>query len=316
MPGCTIQELAAHFSLKPIYTSETSLSRPITVIEVDRPGLEMAGFYEYHQKSRLVIIGKKELAYLSHMSEVSAYEAFRQICANETPGIIVCHGQKTPDILAKAAAKKDCAVFETQTETSAFEADALNYLSEKLAPRTSIHADLLEIFGAGTIIQGQSGIGKSEVALDLLKRGHVLVADDKVDILDVRGRLEGSCPDVLYGMMEVRGIGIVDVPRMFGINSIKKAAHIKYCVDLVAYNPAENYDRLGGQGQTVSFLDHQIPYIKLPVSPGRSMAEVIEVAITNLKLKEFGYNTAEEFEKRLIAARQSAAEEAQKKENK
>jgi HPr kinase/phosphorylase len=314
MFSCTIDELATHFSLKKEFASPTSLKKPITVIEVDRPGLEMAGFFEYHQKSRLVLVGKKELAYLSHMTEEAAYQAFLQICANETPGIIVCHGIKCPDVVLKAAEKKDTSVFSTGMETSAFEADALNYLSEKLAPRTSIHADLLEIFGSGTLLLGSSGIGKSEVALDLLKRGQVLVADDKVDILNVRDRLEGSCPDVLYGMMEVRGIGIVNVPRMFGINAIKRKAHIKYCIELVPFNPSEAYDRLGNQEQTIKFLDKEIPYLKLPVSPGRSMAEVIEVAITNLKLKEFGYNTAEEFEKKLTAARKNAEENIKKEE--
>jgi len=294
----TIAEFAANFNLKPYYVSPISEKKTMKVIEVDRPGLEMSGFFEYHQKSRLVLIGKKEIAYLSHMSEESAFQSFLQICANETPGIIICHGQECPKVLLEAAKRKECSVYATEVETSAFEADALNFLSEILAPRTSMHAELLEIFGAGTLLIGSSGIGKSEVALDLIKKGHVLVADDKVDILDVRDRLEGSAPSTIYGMMEVRGIGIINVARMFGINALKRKTHIKYCLELVAFDPKEPLDRIGTSNQTEEILGLKIPYLKIPVSAGRSISELIEVAITNFKLKEYGYDSAKEFQKR------------------
>ncbi len=294
----TIKDFADNFNLKPYYVSPSSLSKEMTVIEVDRPGLEMSGFFEYHQKSRLVLIGKKEIAYLSHMSEESAFQSFLQICASETPGIIICHGQPCPKILLDAAKKKECAVFGTEVETSAFEADALNFLSEKLAPMTSVHAELLEIFGAGTLLIGQSGIGKSEVALDLIKKGHILVADDKVDIYNVRDRLEGTAPNMIYGMMEVRGIGIINVARMFGINAMKKKTHVKYCLELVPFDPTEKMDRLGVSHQMKEFVGVKIPYLRIPVSAGRSISELIEVAITNFKLKEDGYDSAEEFIKK------------------
>jgi HPr kinase/phosphorylase len=309
--GCTIADLAADFNLTPVQVSPEAAKKPITVIEVDRPGLEMAGFFEYHQKSRLVLIGKKETAYLAHMSEQAAYQAFLTICAEETPGIIVCHGLECPAVISKAAAQKNCAVYATQVETSAFEADALNYLSEQLAPRTSVHGNLIDIFGDGILILGDSGIGKSEVSLDLIKRGHVLIADDKVEILNVRGRLEGSAPDITYGMMEVRGIGIIDVPRMFGINSVKRKAHIKYCIDLKAFDPAQPVDRLGNMNQKIDFLGIKVPYVMLPVSPGRSMAEVIEAAVTNFHLKEYGFDSTAEFEKRMGEMRENAEKEQQ-----
>lgn len=306
MAGCTIKDLADHFGLKPVYTSPKSEAKAINVIEVDRPGLELAGFFEYHQKSRLVLIGKKEMAYLAHMLPEASYQAFLAICAEETPGLIFCHGVEVPSTVIKAAQKKDCAIYSSPVDTSEFEADALNYLSEQLAPRTSVHANLLEIFGAGCLLIGDSGIGKSEVSLDLIKRGHTLVADDKVDILNVRNRLEGSAPELIYGMMEVRGIGIIDVPHMFGINSLKRKAHIRYCLDLRAYNPSEPVDRLGNSGQTIEYLGIKIPYVMLPVSPGRSMAEVIEVAVTNFKLKDFGFDSSSEFEEKMTEARNKA----------
>src|SRR5574344_14844 len=294
--GCTIGDLASFFQLKTVYSSPSSILRPVTVIEVDRPGLEMAGFFEYHQKSRLVLIGKKEIAYLKHMPEAEAYHVFLSICTEETPGVIICHGLTCPKSLLQAAQQNDCSIFTTDVETSAFEADALNYLSEQLAPRTSVHANLLSIFGAGVLLLGASAIGKSEVSLDLIKRGHVLVSDDKVDILNVRGKLEGSSPDLTFGMMEVRGIGIIDVARMFGINCIRRKTRIHYCLELVPLDPSNsNLDRIGNKNETINFVGVQIPYLKLPVSPGRSMAEVIEVAVTNLRLKENGFDSAKQF---------------------
>lgn len=305
----TISQFAKDFNLKPYYVSPECQDKPITVIEVDRPGLELSGFFEYHQKSRLVLIGKKEIAYLAHMTEESAYQAFLQICANETPGIIVCHGQEVPNIVIKAAEKKQCAIYGTEVETSAFEADALNYLSEALAPKTSLHAELLEIFGAGTLLIGSSGIGKSEIALDLIKKGHILVADDKVEIYNVRDKLEGMAPEMIYGMMEVRGIGIINVARMFGINSLKNKTQVKYCIELVPFKPEEPIDRIGSLNKTMDFLGVKIPYIKIPVSAGRSISELVEVAITNFKLKEDGYDSAAEFEKRFNEMAKASSQE-------
>ncbi len=297
---CSIIEFANHFDLKPVFTSANSLSKNILVVEVDRPGLEMTGFFDYHQKKRVVLIGKKEVAYLQLLSYEKAYEVFLQICDKETPGIVICHGIECPGVIVAAAKQKDCAVFKTDIETSAFEADALNFLSEKLAPCVSIHANLMEIFSEGVLIKGDSGIGKSEVSLDLIKRGHCLVSDDKVEIKRVRDTLEGMAPEIIYGMMECRGIGIVDVSRMFGINSLKRKVRINYCLELIRLDKNVSFDRLGNQNLTENYLGIDIPLIKLPVSPGRSVAEVIEVAVTNQKLKEAGFDTAKEFEKRLI----------------
>jgi len=296
---CSIVEFVNHFNLKPVFTSAKSLEKKIEVVEVDRPGLEMTGFFNYHQKKRLVLIGKKEFAYLSNIPYQEAYNIFLQICDEQTPGIIVCHSVECPGAIIAAAKVKDCPIFSTDIETSIFESDALNYLTVKLAPVISIHANLMQIFSMGVLIEGESGIGKSEIALDLIKRGHCLVADDKVNIIRVRDYLEGSAPSVIYGMMECRGVGFINVPRMFGINALQKKTRINCCLKLVKLSPEYKFDRMGNSNETVSFLGIDIPLITLPVFPGRSIAEVIEVAITNLKLKEYGFDTMEEFEKRL-----------------
>jgi HPr kinase/phosphorylase len=309
-------QLSNHFGLKTYFSSVSSLKRKIKVIEVDRPGLEMTGFFEYHQKSRLVLIGKKEIAYLDHMEHSQALKVLEQICSEETPGLIVCHDMPCPPVILEAAKKKDCAVFGTEIETSAFEADALNYLSEQLAPTTSLHGNLLEIFGEGVLLLGASGIGKSEVCLDLIKRGHTLVADDKVDIRNVRNHLEGTSPEVIYGMMEVRGIGIINVPRMFGINALTNKTTIRYCINLVPFSASLPVDRIGNSTDQTTILDIKIPCVTLPVSPGRSMAEVIEVAVTNFKLKAYGYDSAYQFEKKLEEFRSAVPTLNKEKEKK
>lgn len=298
MAQCSLLDVVNRFNLHVVFASATSLSRNVTSVEVDRPGLEMTGYFEFHRKTRLVLIGRKEMSYLERMSYEQAYEVFLKICSLETPGIVICHGLDCPGVIIAAAMKNNCSVFTTKTDTSEFQADVLNYLSEKLAPLTSIHANLLEIFGEGVLMIGDSGIGKSEVCLDLIKRGQTLVADDKVEIRNVRGLLEGQAPEIIYGVMECRGIGIVDVVHTFGINSLKRKVRIKYCIDLVKFDPKVNFDRLGSDEKT-SYLGVEIPYVKLPVSPGRSVAEVVEVAVTNLKLKEYGFDSRKEFEKRL-----------------
>lgn len=317
MKTLTVKDLARQFDLTVVQGDDAALSRPLHVIEVDRPGLEMTGFFEYHQRSRLVVLGNKEFAYLKTMTPEQIYSAFVQICSEETPGLVVCHGRgdSVPEEIKKAASRKDCPILSTEEDTAVFEADVLNWLSEKLAPHTSIHANLMEIFGAGTLIMGDSGIGKSEIALDLIKKGHILVSDDKVEIRNVRGRLEGSSPDITYGMMEVRGIGLINVPRMFGINSIKRKSHIRYCIDLRQFDPADPIvDRTGQKNETIDYLGVKIPYARLLVSSGRSMFELIEVAVTNFKLKESGYDSLAEFEKVMDEARQKKAKEMEGRE--
>jgi HPr kinase/phosphorylase len=298
-----ILSFANHFGLKTYYTSVKASKRVFTVIEVDRPGLEMAGFFEYHQKSRLVLIGKKEVSYLAHMTYENAYEVFLNICGDETPGLIICHDVQCPKVIIDAAKAKDCSVYGTEAETSTFEADALNYLCEKLAPHISIHANCLRIFDEGVLIIGDSGIGKSEVSLDLIKRGHTFVADDRVEISNVRNQLIAEAPEIIYGMMEVRGVGIIDITRTFSINSLKKRSTIKYIINLIHFDPSKPVDRLGNQIQYKEILNVPIQEIVIPVSPGRSIAEVIEVAITNLKLKEYGFDSAYELEKKLTEFR-------------
>ncbi len=295
----TSLDLANHFSFKILNGNLNSLKRPIIVPELDRPGLELSGLFSYHEKKRIMLIGNKEMALIHNVDPEEIYKNCLKICNSECPGVIITHGNPCPEPLLRAAKETDCPLFESESDTSQLESDIYVYLTEALAPKTAIHACLLEIYDVGVIIRGESGIGKSEISLDLIKKGHRLIADDRVNISAVRGNLVGTCPESIYGMMEVRGIGIIDVARMFGINSLTDSSVIKLIINLVSFNQNEPLERVGMKTDRVEILGESVPVIKLPVSAARSMSDIIETAVTNFKLKNFGYDTGYEFQRRL-----------------
>lgn len=301
----TILELANNFGLTYFVGTPESLKRPITNSEIDRSGLELMGAFAYHQKDRLVLLGNKERSVIENLEPEVAYQRFKKICNRDCPGIIICQGHECPAPLLRAATENDCPVFGTRMRTSDLLSDIVLYLSDRLALKTSLHACLLEIFSQGVLIMGSSGIGKSEISMELVKKGHQLIADDKVNVSLVRDKLIGRAPDVIYGLMEVRGIGIVDVGRIFGINALKKAARIHLAIELKPYTKNLKVDRIGMMTERLTILGQSVPKILLPVSAARSMAEIIEVAVTNFKLKETGYDSAFEFEKRLREMQES-----------
>ncbi len=296
----TISDLAAHFGLKTLVGSAQALNRPITAIETDRPGIEILGFFKEHEFTRLSMIGNKEMSIITGIDYDTLYRNFKTLCDPRCPGIIVCQGLKCPEALLQAAKEMDEPLFSTTMGTSALSYEILEYLSYQLAPHTQLHAGLLEIYGEGVLIMGESGIGKSEIALDLIKRGHRLIADDMVDISLVRNTLMGRCPEVLQGMLEVRGIGVIDVARMFGINSMKNYTTIDFAVKLVPFDRSQPLERLGVRNDQIEILKVKKPMVELPVSAARSMAQIIETAVTNTKLKNYGYDSAYEFQKRFI----------------
>ncbi len=296
----TSLDLANHFGLRLLNGNLESLKRRITVAELDRPGVELLGIFQFHEKDRIMIIGHKEMALIKDSDPNFVYLNALKICSKECPCIIITHGDDCPEPIMRAAKETNCPIFSSDADTSRLSADMYVYLAEALAPKTAVHAGLMEIYGIGVLILGESGIGKSEISLDLIKKGHRLIADDRVDIRDVRGKLIGTCPESIYGMMEVRGIGIIDVARMFGINSLSKSAKISFVVNLVSFNRNEPLERVGMKTDRYEILGEFVPMVKLPVSAARSMSDIIEAAVTNFKLKDFGYDTGYEFQRRLV----------------
>ena len=294
-------DLANHFAFRILNGDLKALHREILVQELDRPGLQLMGHFSCHQKDRIMLIGNKELSIFKELDNDKLYKNCLKLCNKNSPCIIVCQNANCPEPLLNAAKKNNFPIFQTSAETTDLMSDIYIYLSEVLAPKTSIHGCLLNIYGIGVLLLGESGIGKSEISLELIKKGHRLIADDRVNIASVRGKLIGTCPEQILGVMEVRGIGIIDIARMYGINSLEKRVDIKLAISLNKFEENLKIDRLGMKTEKLEILSNSVPLIKLPVSAARNISEIIETAVTNFKLKDDGYDTAYEFTKRLAA---------------
>lgn len=310
----TSLELANHFGFKVINGDINVLNRPVLVAELDRPGLELLGLFQFHEKDRIILIGNKEIALIKDSDPDFIYHNCLRIFSKECPAVVLTQNNPCPECVMKAARETNVPLFSCGQDTSELSSSMYIYLSEALAPRTAMHACLLEIYGIGVMIMGESGIGKSETSLELIRKGHRLVADDRVNIADVRGNLIGTCPETIYGMMEVRGIGIINVPRMFGVNSLTKRSEINLVISLVQFKNDEPMERIGMKTDHMEILNESIPLIKLPVSAARSMADIIETAVTNYKLKDDGYDTGYEFQKRLLEIQERRLEEKKRNE--
>ena len=295
----TSLELANHFGFNVISGDISALQRPVKIAKLDRPGVELLGIFHFHEKERIMLIGNKEIALINDSDPDFIFHNCVRIFSKECPAIIITQGNSCPEPVLRAAKEMNAPLFSSSQDTSTLSSDMYVYLSETLAPKTALHAVLMEIYGTGVLFLGESGIGKSQISLDLIRKGHRLIADDRVDISNVRGSLIGTCPEAIRGMMEVRGIGIINVERMFGVNSLSHKAHIKLVIHLVPFKREEPLERIGMKTDSYEILGEKIPLIKLPVSAARSMSEIVETAVTNYKLKDFGYDTGYEFQRRL-----------------
>ncbi len=306
----TSLELANHFGFNVINGDLSALQRQVRIAKLDRPGVELLGIFHFHEKERIMLIGNKEIALINDSDPDFIYHNCLKIFVPECPACIITQGNTCPEPVLRAAMQVNAPLFSSNQDTSTLSSDMYVYLSEALAPKTALHAVLMEIYGIGVLILGESGIGKSEISLDLIRKGHRLIADDRVDISDVRGHLIGTCPESISGMMEVRGIGIINVERMFGVNALAEKSRIRLVIHLIPFKKEEPVERIGMKTDQYEILGETIPLIRLPVSAARSMSEIVETAVTNFKLKDYGYDTGYEFQKRLSELHQRARREA------
>ena len=268
--------------------------------DVHRPGLQLADYYDYFEPSRIQLIGKMESAYMDkHLSEVQT-KKWEALMRYKIPALIVCHGAKLSDELLAAAKKYDVTVLSTTESTTDVMSSVIRIIKRETAPRLTQHGVLVEVYGMGMLLQGDSGVGKSETAIELLKRGHRLIADDAVEIrlIDVNV-LRGEAPELIRHYVEIRGLGIIDVRRIFGFGSVKAYQNIGMVVNLEPWKDMANYDRLGVSESSVEILGVQVPSVTIPVKPGRNLAVILEVAAMNQRQKFMGYNAALEFTKKI-----------------
>ena len=296
-----LSKIIDEFKLETIYLPELPEDILISCARVNRPGLQMVGFYDHYEPARLQIIGKVENLYIEQMDPKERAERLEDFFRSAPVGIIVTTSIEISAECIALAEKYRVPLMRTPSRTSEFMAALIAYLNVELGPRITRHGVLVEVYGEGILLLGDSGVGKSETAIELLKRGHRLIADDAVEIKRVSATtLVGRAPEIIRHYVELRGVGIVDVRRLFGMGAVKESEKLDLIINLEEWDDNKMYDRLGLDEQTMDILGIKVPMMVLPVCPGRNLSVVIEVAAMNNRQKRMGYNTAEEFNKRLM----------------
>ena len=300
--GVELRKLVEKMNLKNMTPAVEVIGKTVNIPEVNRPALQLAGFFDHFDSERIQIVGNVEYAYLKTLTEEQKEKIYDIILAYRIPAFVFCRTLMPEDSFLKKAVENDIPVFLSDKKTSSFTSEVIRWLNVELAPCISIHGVLVDVYGVGVLIRGESGIGKSEAALELVKRGHRLVADDVVEIHKVSDdTLVGMATEITRYFIELRGIGIVDVKTLFGVQSVKKTQNIDLVVNLEDWSKEKDYDRLGMNEEYEEYLGNKVVCHRIPVRPGRNLAVIVECAAINHRQKQMGYNAAEELYRRVQA---------------
>lgn len=295
-----VSEIIEKMDLKNL-TPEIDISDNVVMVpDINRPALQLAGFFNHFDNERVQIIGRVEGAYIATLSEEIRAERYEQLFSYKIPCVIFCRGESPDEEMIKAALKYKIPILQTEKATSSFEAEIIRWMKVMLAPTISIHGVLVDVYGEGVLITGESGIGKSEAALELIKRGHRLVSDDVVEIRKVSDEtLIGTAPEITRHFIELRGIGIIDVKTLFGVESVKETQGIDMIIHLEDWDKSKDYDRFGLEDNYKEILGNKVVCHNIPIRPGRNLAVIVESAAVNWRQKKMGYNAAQEFYNRV-----------------
>lgn len=302
MRSCSLRKIIDEMKLEAVYLPTDAENIAITRSDVTRPGLQLAGFFDHFEAQRVQTVGRAEYDYLRSLSEDKCRESLTDFLSRSPVCLIYTHGNRPGDITMELTKYFEVPLLCTSEATSPFMAALIAYLSVELAPMITRHGVFVEVYGEGILILGDSGIGKSETAIELIKRGHRLIADDAVEIRKVSAKtLTGTAPEVIRHYVELRGIGIIDVCRIFGMGAVKDVEKIDMIVNLENWVEGKTYSRIGTEeDEYLDILGIKVPAVTIPVKPGRNLAVIIEIAAMNSRQKRMGYNTAEEFQNRLM----------------
>ena len=295
-----VKDLLKISRLSQEYGDNVLLEKEIKTSDISRPGLEMTGYFDFYTPERIQLIGMKEWSYLMKMSSHNRHQVLLKMFQPETPVVIIARNLEIPKEMIDAADEKQVAILRSKASTSRLSGEISSYLDSRLAERTSVHGVLMDIYGMGVLIQGDSGIGKSETGLELVKRGHRLVADDRVDIYAKdEMTLWGEPAEILRHLLEIRGVGIIDVMSLYGASAVKDSSQVQIAVYLENYDTQKTFDRLGNDTEELEVASVRIPRIRIPVKTGRNISVVIEAAAMNYRAKQMGYDATKIFEERL-----------------
>ena len=296
-----LKRIIDEFHLEIIYAPENLEDILISSSDVHRPGVQLSdGYFDYFDNARIQILGKVEHYYMATKTSEKAYNAYDKLMSSGIPAVVVTRGLDISDELLSTVKKHDVPLLKSEDSTSSFMAALIAFLNLQLAPSITHHGVLVEVYGEGVLLLGESGVGKSETAVELIKRGHRLVADDAVDIRRVSAKtLVGSSPEIIRHFIELRGIGIVDVKKIFGMGAVKNTENINLVINMEIWQQGKKYERLGLDKEVTNILGIDVPSLTVPVRPGRNLAVIIEVAAMNHRQQNMGYSAAEELSERL-----------------
>lgn len=289
----------------------------ISVSDIYRPGLELTGYFDFYPKQRIQLLGRTEISYAARLDHDLRKRVFSKMCTPETPCFLISRSLPIPEELKEAAEEAGIPILQSSESTTYLSSILTDYLRQRLAKRTSIHGVLVEIKGMGVLLTGASGVGKSETALGLVQRGHRLIADDRVDVFQKdHNTVVGEAPKILRHLMEIRGIGIIDVMNLFGVGAVKNRTEIQLVINLVNWDAKANYDRLGFNENTREICNVEVPQVTVPVKVGRNIEIIIEIAAMNFRAKKNGYDAAQTFDNNLTSLISDNSKNDTKKENK
>ncbi|WP_077323131.1 HPr(Ser) kinase/phosphatase [Streptococcus pseudoporcinus] len=296
----TVKMLVDRLRLEKIYSTDGLLTKEITTSDISRPGLEMTGYFDYYSPERIQLFGMKEWSYLTKMTAHNRYSVLKEMFKNDTPAVIIARDLSVPEEMVQAAEEEGIVLLRSKVSTSRLSGSISYYLDSLLAERTSVHGVLMDIYGMGVLIQGDSGIGKSETGLELVKRGHRLVADDRVDVYAKdEETLWGEPAEILRHLLEIRGVGIIDVMSLYGASAVKDSSQVQLAIYLENFEAGKVFDRLGNGNEEIEFSGVKIPRIRIPVKTGRNVSVLIESAAMNHRARQMGFDATKTFEDRL-----------------
>ena len=296
MHSVALTSLVEEFSFEIAYKASDYEKTHVTVEDVSRPGMQLAGYFDHFEPMRLQLIGNVEHSYLQKLSEAERAMTYNRLLSYRPPALVIARNLQVDDQCIEMAQKHNVTILRAKEATSTVISGIITYLRSTLAPRITRHGVLMEVYGEGLLLLGESGMGKSEAAVELLKRGHRLIADDAVEIRKVSSSsLVGTAPELIRNYVELRGIGIVNVAKLFGMGAVRAENEINLVINIVPWNTQEVYDRLGLEEQYTEILDVKIPMYTIPITPGRNLAVILEVAAMNNRQRKMGYNPAQEF---------------------
>ena len=310
MPGVKLTKFVEKMNLKNC-TPEIDLNgKYITLPDVNRPALQLTGYYEHFDSERVQIIGIVESTYLGTLSEERKKDIYKELLSYNIPCLILTSQIRPEEELLRRAKETETPILTTEKKTSPFQAEVIRWLNVQLAPCISIHGVLVDVYGVGVLIRGESGIGKSELALELIKRGHRLVTDDAVEIRKVSDdTLVGCAPSITKHLIELRGIGIIDIKSLYGVQSVKETQNIDLVITLEEWEKGKEYDRLGLEDEYTEFLGNKVKCHTIPIRPGRNLAVIVEATSINHRQTQMGYNAAQELYRRLQKSLTQESEE-------